>query len=549
MRQSTRSVLLPLLFSFFVAFHGRPSLSDPLLGEWRLLHDSIGISAMHMQLLHTDQVVMFDRTDFGASNLSLPSGLCRVDPDDVVLKTDCSAHSLLYTVESDAFRPLYLSTDTWCSSGAVLPNGTLLQTGGYNDGDRAVRIFTPCDDEYPCDWVELPGYLAVRRWYATNQILPDGRVIVVGGRRQFSYEFFPRSAPGSLVPLQFLIATHDKNQENNLYPFLHLLPDGNLFVFANTRSILLDYVRNRVLREYPRIPGDEPRNYPSSGSSVLLPLRLGDGPVGAEVMVCGGAPRGAFRLTTGDEYEAAVDSCGRLRVTDPDPRWEMEKMPMPRVMGDMLILPTADVLIINGAGNGTSGWELARNPVLTPVQYGPYQPPGTRFRVLNGSPIARMYHSCAIVVGDGRVLVGGSNPHVFYNFTGVLYPTELSLESFSPPYLAPRYAEARPVIVSMAPGDSVAYRQQIAVDFNVPMTLPGCPIGLTLLYPSFTTHSLSMNQRLLVLKIFNVTQILPFAYRVAALGPPSPAVAPPGYYMLFVVHAGIPSRAAWVRIG
>ncbi|XP_068661143.1 aldehyde oxidase GLOX [Aristolochia californica] len=505
---------------------------------------------MHMQLLHTDQIVMFDRTDFGPSNLSLPAGLCRIDPDDVVLKTDCTAHSLIYSVESDSFRPLYVQTDTWCSSGAVLPNGTLLQTGGYNDGERAVRMITPCDF---CDWFEMPGYLSVRRWYSTNQILPDGRVIVVGGRRQFSYEFFPRAADGSFIPLQFLQETHDKNQENNLYPFLHLLPDGNLFVFANTRAILLDYVQNRVLREYPSIPGDEPRNYPSSGSSVLLPLRLDasvrdDGLVDVEIMICGGAPRGAFRLTASNLYAPAVDTCGRLRVTDQDPRWAMERMPTPRVMGDMLLLPTADILIINGAGNGTSGWELARNPVLTPVQYGPYEPPGSRFRVLLGSPIPRMYHSCAIVVGDGRVLVGGSNPHVYYNFTNVMYPTELSLESFSPPYLASRYAEVKPSIVSTAPSDFLTYRQLLTVDFNVPATLPGCPISLTLLYPSFTTHSLSMNQRLLVLKIIKVTQILPFAYQVTALGPPSPTVAPPGYYMLFVVHAGIPSRAAWLRI-
>ncbi|VVA91931.1 unnamed protein product [Arabis nemorensis] len=38
-------------------------------------------------------------------------------------------------------------------------------------------------------------------------------------------------------------------------------------------------------------------------------------------------------------------------------------------------------------------------------------------------------NSTAILLRDGR---GGSNPHAFYNFTGVLFPTELSLEAFSP---------------------------------------------------------------------------------------------------------------------
>jgi len=57
-----------------------------------------------------------------------------------------------------------------------------------------------------------------------------------------------------------------------------------------------------------------------------------------------------------------------------------------------------------------------------------------------------------------------------------------------------------------------------------------------------------MNQRLLVLQVVAVQQVAPFGYRVAALGPPSPAVAPPGFYMLFVVHAGVPSAAVWVQV-
>lgn len=116
-------------------------------GEWNLLHESIGISAMHMQLLHDNRVIMFDRTDFGQSNLSLSSGRCRFDPYDTVLHTDCTAHSILYDVATNAYRPLMVQTDTWCSSGSVLPNGTLVQSGGYNDGDHVVRTFTPCDDD------------------------------------------------------------------------------------------------------------------------------------------------------------------------------------------------------------------------------------------------------------------------------------------------------------------------------------------------------------------------------------------------------------------
>jgi hypothetical protein len=74
----------------------------------------------------------------------------------------------------------------------------------------------------------------------------------------------------------------------------------------------------------------------------------------------------------------------------------MEVMPMPRVMSDMLLLPTGEVLIINGAMNGTAGWEDAVNPVFNPVLYRPNEPdPTQKFLVLNPSKIPRMYHSSA----------------------------------------------------------------------------------------------------------------------------------------------------------
>jgi hypothetical protein len=337
----------------------RPPYPGARDGEWELLHASVGISAMHMQLLYNNKVIMFDRTDFGPSNLSLPGGRCRYDASDATLQVDCTAHSILYDISTNTFRALNVQTDTWCSSGAVLPDGRLIQTGGYNDGDRVIRSFTPCtDDQNLFDWIEFPNHLAERRWYATNQILPDGRIIIVGGRRQFNYEFY-NSGPGSAFQLDFLLETMDSSiSENNLYPFLHLLPDGNLFIFANTRSVLFNYNQNRVVKEFPRIPGDDPRNYPSSGSSVLLPLDEnvignvnGNINVAAEIMVCGGAPRdGYLQVTRHGNFTRALSTCGRLNVSDENPNWVVEEMPIARVMGDMLVLPNGDVIIINGAG-------------------------------------------------------------------------------------------------------------------------------------------------------------------------------------------------------
>ncbi|XWS61525.1 hypothetical protein CRYUN_Cryun07bG0132700 [Craigia yunnanensis] len=84
-------------------------------GKWKLLKRSIGVSAMHMALLPNERIITFDRTDFGRSNITLPQGKCIKD-----LKfSDCYAHSVEFDPATRAVRPLTISSDTWCSSGAL----------------------------------------------------------------------------------------------------------------------------------------------------------------------------------------------------------------------------------------------------------------------------------------------------------------------------------------------------------------------------------------------------------------------------------------------
>lgn len=92
-----------------------------------------------------------------------------------------------------------------------------------------------------CDWVEDGNtLLQTRRWYASNTVLPDGSYMIVGGQNVFTYEFIP-ARPAGQVLLPFLQQTHKVfGDEENLYPFVHLMPSGNVFIFARRDAILLD---------------------------------------------------------------------------------------------------------------------------------------------------------------------------------------------------------------------------------------------------------------------------------------------------------------------
>ncbi|CAD6257987.1 unnamed protein product [Miscanthus lutarioriparius] len=95
-----------------------------------------------------DFVLMFDRTDTGPSNISLAAlAPCAATADG----TDRTAHLVLLDLRSNVLHPYPLATNPWCSSGALLPNGTLLQTGGFSSGTASRGLFSPATG-----WVELP---------------------------------------------------------------------------------------------------------------------------------------------------------------------------------------------------------------------------------------------------------------------------------------------------------------------------------------------------------------------------------------------------------
>ena len=156
--------------------------------------------------------------------------------------------------------------------------------------------------------------------------------------------------------------------------------------------------------------------------------------------------------------------------------------------------------------------------------------PATRtWRLGAAQQETRAYHSVAMLLPDGRVLSAGDDGNAPTNTAW----TD-SAEIYEPPYL---FKGPRPTIAS-AP---------TAVDWNqgFSVSTPNANINrAVLIAPGATTHATDMHQRYVPLRI---TGRRPCTLDLAS--PSNANVAPPGYYMLFLVDsAGVPSVAKWVRI-
>jgi hypothetical protein len=529
-------------------------------GKWELVTQNSGVVGMHIQLMPNGRLIIYDATEEGDSKINLPKGMpCRIvlprqgEPPGAKERLDCLAHAIDYNPEDGKIRPLKLESNAWCSSGGMTADGSFSSIGGWYEGGRAVRYIKQCPN---CDWYENPTAMGFARWYSTQAILPDGRIIILGGRRAWSYEYLTPQGrdnpPAQVYKFPFFWETTDPRDENNLYPFAHVSTDGNLFVFANNRSLLLNPNTNRIIREFPILPGGS-RCYPASAMSALLPINLKvpfQFNIPAEVIVCGGAPQRGYRLALDKKvFLTALDDCNRLVITDPFAEWKKEKMPTPRVMSDMINLPTGELLMINGARKGTAAWQLADDPVYTPFVYNPEKPEGKRFKILKATEIPRMYHASSALLPDGKILVAGSNTNPKYQFTNVQYPTEMRLEKFSPHYLDPKLAKHRPEIVRAGGAIKIGYNLKFKLRFKVPDSkVQSNGIKVVIIRPPFTTHGYSMDQRMVVLPLASLNEIDNVTYEVEAYGPTNGAVAPPGYYLAFVVNRGVPSKGIWVHI-
>jgi hypothetical protein len=121
---------------------------------------------------------------------------------------------------------------------------------------------------------------------------------------------------------------------------------------ANNQSIIYDIEANTETI-LPDLPNGVRVTNPFDGTATLLPLSP---PLYIpEVLVCGGTNKSdqtpAEDLSSQDP---ASDQCSRITLTPAGIKkgWEVERMLEGRVMLEMILLPTGQVLITNGAQTG-----------------------------------------------------------------------------------------------------------------------------------------------------------------------------------------------------
>ncbi|KAH8807678.1 hypothetical protein F5884DRAFT_673669, partial [Xylogone sp. PMI_703] len=441
-----------------------------------------------------------------------------------------------------------MDTDVFCSAGLTLPDkaGRQVTVGGWaGQSNFGIRLYWPDgSDGVPGknEWQEDPSVLSLQvpRWYPSAMVMANGSIMIIGGEigsndaEQPTLELLPATGvpdsstyngySNTTVYLEFL----DQTAPFNLYPYVCVVPSG-IFVAYYNQARILDEVTFQTKKILPQIPAavNDPtggRTYQLEGTMVLLPQHapytdlLG-------VLICGGS-------TSGGGYP--IDNCVSTQPEAENPVWTIERMPSRRVMPCMAGLPDGTYVIVNGAQHGVAGFGLAGDPNYNAVLYDPRKPVNQRMSVMANTTVARLYHSEAIVLVDGRVLISGSDPTGDYTQPPGNFPEEYRVEVFTPPYLLSGLP--RPTFTLSS--KTWAYGESIS--FTV---TSGTASAVSMLGSVVSTHGNAMGQRTL----FPAFSCNGNTCTVEA--PPNAHVAPPGWYMVFVLDGPTPAVGQFIQLG
>lgn len=418
--------------------------------------------------------------------------------------------------------------DLFCAGHCFLPDGRLLVAGGtagYSiffpyglwSGIRDTFLFDPDSAR----WLRGPR-MREGRWYPTCLAMPDGTVLVFAGWRDH--------LPSKIVVPPFLLNNprverwipaadptgsgsgggrwRDLRADRRMayYPRVHVVPPGDVLKVGREPKTL---ALNVPARRWTHVADAEggPR---VQGTSVLLPLVPPDYDV--RVLILGGTAREFLAGLATNSAEVLRRDGTRYEWTPAPP------MTFPRLHVNATLLLDGRVLVTGGG----------RRDNTSPVYESELFDPETRTWLMGATcSVPRLYHSVAVLLPDGRVWTGGGNPRAG--------DEELRIELYTPGYCQ---TADRPVIDAWPAG--IGYGSP----FEVHVTCPAPIVHAALVRPTSVTHSFNVEQRWVGLEMLSATGV-----RLMLRAPPTPDLAPPGWYLLTVLDEHrCPASSRWIRL-
>jgi len=490
---------------------------------WTIATNNSEILAIHAALLPTNQILMFGGSEHNAAQNESGNS---ADLDNSRL-FNLGGGTLIETIGSP-------TTDVFCSGHSLLADGRLLVGGGTKEwgGEHAGHGHTlNFLGEHAC-WIYHPRarqWERVRdlnfepgqpdgggRWYPTLVTLANGESLAVAGHpfqtdSRHNNDTPERYSPAADFWTLLTAERLDQGIRNRYYPRFHGLPDGNVFFVSpvsNACRIWNPFTGQTVGATIAPAGGalyDATWDFPS----VLLPLLPEDGHT-ARVMICGEA------------------QAKRINLSQATPAWQNTVARTGAAAGRerrfacAVLLPTGDVFVTGGIDGGTSDANAVREgEIYSPgIDWNTGQYTATEsWTSTDAATVTRNYHSTALLLPNGRVWTSGSSKNAAQGDPASV--GELRVELFLPSYDG---NANRPQITEAPP--SAGYGQTFEIR---------CPQAAQIRRVAITrcgsvTHALDADQRYVGLT-FDAGE----RDRLHVTAPPNSRIAPPGYYLLWVL--------------
>lgn len=500
-------------------------------GLWSTLTQTMPINPIHAALLHTGKVLIVS----GSGNCPPTLAGCPQGPQ-------YSQGAALLDLSNDNVTTMPTTWDMFCNGMSLMQDGRVLINGGTKGyGSLAVvgvqgdtpftglpnaSIFDPSSESF----IDITP-TAHGRWYPTLTELNDGTVMTTGGLNDTdgttnnTTEIWNGQQWGAQIPGNPNIANFPSFQFP-LYPRMHLLPTGHIFYSAPS-SATLDFNPTSqawTLVAWTIYPGqNDPNGERTYGTSVLLPLTPQNN-YSPKVMIMGGDNP----ATNSTELIDLSSAGAQLSPACPiyAPCWvQGPAMSQSRVEMEATLLPNGKVLVDSGSAQD-------ENAATASLQAQIYDPVSNSFSSASSNTYPRLYHNVQLLLPDATVLLTGGNPAqgVFENHIEIYQPSYLFNADGSP--------ASRPQSASNTPS-SLTYGQTFTLSTPDASTIS----SVVLMKAGSVTHSFDMDQRFVGLSFTQASGSL------SVNAPGNSNIAPPGYYMLFLVkQAGTPSLASWVQV-